>query len=105
MEQGASLSAGKMQNALLKNALPLVHCHYEGPAARHINTVGNNYIITVNSDNTVDVFRRGQEYKLKTLNIEVMRCSLTHNDVLLIGTEERMLYMIDTVDFEIVDRV
>lgn len=76
MEQGASMTAGKMQNALLKQSLPTVHCHYNGQAARHINTVGSDFIICVNSDHLVDVFRRGQPKKVKTLNIEVMRCSL-----------------------------
>ena len=59
MEQGASMTAGKMQNALLKQSLPQVHCIYNGQAARHINTVGSEFIICVNSDHLVDVFRRG----------------------------------------------
>lgn len=45
-----------MQNALLKQSLPAVHCHYDGVACRHINTVGSEHIITVNNDNQVDVF-------------------------------------------------
>jgi hypothetical protein len=41
MEQGNRESAGKMQNSLLKNTLPTVHCQYDGVACRHINTVGD----------------------------------------------------------------
>ena len=42
--------------------------------------------------------------KVKTLEIEYMRCSLHHNNHLFIGTEEEMIFMISLPDFTILDR-
>lgn len=94
-----------MQNALLKQSLPSVHCTYEGQAARHINTVGDDFLITVNNEHKVDVFRRGMASKIKTLDIEYMRCSLVHENFVFIGTEEKMLYLVDAVNFNILDKL
>ena len=76
LEQGRSQNAGKLQNALPKQAQPEMHCQYEGQAARHINTVGRDYIITVNSEHKVDIFKRGNPQRVKELDIEYMRFSL-----------------------------
>ena len=48
---------------------------------------------------------RGETKKIKTLEISYMRYSLVVEDLLFIGTEEKMIYMIDTKTFEIVDRI
>ena len=42
--------------------------------------------------------------KVKTLEIEYMRCSLHHDNHLFIGTEEEMIFMISLPDFTILDR-
>ena len=59
MEQGRSQHAGKLQYALLKQSAPTVHCSYVGQAARHMNVVGEDHILVVNSEHKVDVIRRG----------------------------------------------
>lgn len=56
--QGSDSNSGKMQHALLKQSLPAVHCSFEGLAARHINSVNSQYLVTVNADHGVDVYRR-----------------------------------------------
>lgn len=71
-----------------------------------MNAVGDDHILVVNSEHKVDVFKRGSPRKLKTLDIEYMRYSLTVADNLLfIGTEEKMLYLVDALTFEILDRI
>ena len=52
-----------MQHALLKQSAPDVHCSYSGQAARHINSVGEDFLITVNAEHKVDVFKRGDPKK------------------------------------------
>lgn len=42
--------------------------------------------------------------KIKTLEIEYMRCSLHHDNHLFIGTEEELIFMISLPDFTILDR-
>ena len=76
-----------------------------GNAARHINSVGADYFIAVNIDNQVDVFKRGEARKIKTLEISFMRYSLVVDDLLFIGTEEKTIYMLETRTFEILDRI
>jgi hypothetical protein len=73
--QGADSNSGKMQHSLLKQSLPAVHCSFEGLAARHINSINGQYLVTVNTDHGVDVYRRNGG-KVKSLEIEYMRCSL-----------------------------
>ena len=34
-----------------------------------------------------------------------MRCSLVHNEFLFIGTEEKMVYMVSTDNFDILDKM
>ena len=51
------------------------------------------------------MYLRGQAKKIKTLDITYMRYSLVVEDLLFIGTEEKMIYMIDTTTFEIIDSV
>jgi len=94
-----------MQHALLKQSVPAVHCQFYGQAARHINCVGEDYILVVNSEHKVDVFKRGDPRKLKTLDIEYMRYSLVIGDILFIGTEEKTLYMLNALTFELIDRI
>jgi hypothetical protein len=48
---------------------------------------------------------RGEAQKIKTLEITYMRYSLVVDDLLFIGTEEKMIYMVDTISFEIIDRM
>ncbi len=48
---------------------------------------------------------RGEAKKIKTLEITYMRYSLVVEDLLFIGTEEKMIYMIDTRTFEIVSSI
>jgi len=48
---------------------------------------------------------RGQAKKIKTLDITYMRYSLVVGDLLFIGTEEKIIYMIDTTTFEIIDNI
>ena len=48
---------------------------------------------------------RGEAKKIKTLDINYMRYSLVVEDLLFIGTEEKMIYMIDTRTFEIVSSI
>lgn len=48
---------------------------------------------------------RGEVKKIKTLEITYMRYSLVVEDLLFIGTEEKMIYMIDTRTFEIVSSI
>ena len=48
---------------------------------------------------------RGEAKKIKTLEITYMRYSLVVEDLLFIGTEEKMIYMIDTRIFEIVSSI
>jgi hypothetical protein len=42
---------------------------------------------------------------VKTFDIEYMRYSLVVDNHLFIGTEEKLLYLIDTQSFEVVDRI
>ena len=94
-----------MQHALLKQSTPELYAQYIGQAARHINSVGDYHFIAVNSDHQVDVYKRGEARKIKTLEINFMRYSLVVGGLLFIGTEEKMIYMVETKSFEIVDRV
>ena len=105
LEQGRAQGAGKLQYALLKQSAPMVHCSYIGQAARHMNVVGEDHILVVNSEHRVDVFKRGDARKVKTLDIEYMRYSLVMHNLLFIGTEEKMLYLVDALTFEILDRL
>ena len=59
----------------------------------------------MNSEHKVDVFKRGDARKVKTLDIEYMRYSLVVGDLMFIGTEEKMLYLVDALTFEILDRI
>lgn len=61
--------------------------------------------MVVNSEHKVDVFKRGDPRKIKTLDIEYMRYSLVLGDILFIGTEEKTLYMLDALTFELLDRI
>ena len=61
--------------------------------------------MVVNSEHKVDVFKRGDPRKLKTLDIDYMRYSLVMHNLLFIGTEEKMLYLVDALTFEILDRI
>ena len=70
-----------------------------------MNAVGEDHILVVNNEHKVDVFKRGATRKLKTLDIEYMRYSLVVNNMLFIGTEEKMLYLIDALTFDILDRI
>ena len=70
-----------------------------------MNAVGEDHILVVNNEHKVDVFKRGASRKIKTLDIEYMRYSLVINNLLFIGTEEKMLYLIDALTFEILDRI
>ena len=70
-----------------------------------MNAVGEDHILVVNNEHKVDVFKRGASRKIKTLDIEYMRYSLVLNNLLFIGTEEKMLYLIDALTFEILDRI
>jgi hypothetical protein len=82
-----------------------MHCQYEGQAARHINTVGRDYIITVNNEHKVDIFKRGHQQRVKELDIEYMRFSIVVGTYLFIGTEEKLLYLVDTKNFNILDKI
>jgi hypothetical protein len=62
-------------------------------------------MICVNNELKVDVFRRGNQQKLKSLDIEYMRCSLVHEKFVFIGTEEKMIYMVSVPSFTIVDQL
>lgn len=68
---------------------------FNGQAARHINVVGDDYLLSVNAEYAVEIYQRGVEEKLKTLDISYMRASKQIGDLLFIGTEEKMLYLID----------
>ena len=70
-----------------------------------MNQVGEDHILVVNSEHKVDVFKRGDARKVKTLDIEYMRYSLVVGDLLYVGTEEKMLYLVDALTFEILDRI
>lgn len=48
---------------------------------------------------------RGEPKKIKTLDITYMRYSLVVADLLFIGTEEKLLYLVDIQHFEILDRM
>lgn len=100
-----SRGSGKLQHALLKSSTPIVHCIYDGQAARHINQIDDEFIIAVNSEHKVDIFRRGDNKKIKTLDIEYMRYSLVVDNYLFIGTEEKLLYLIDASTLEVIDRI
>ena len=105
LEQGKSQSAGKLQYALLKQSAPNVYCQYFGQAARHINIIDEDHILVTNLEHKVDVYKRGDPRKMKTLDIEYMRYSLVSDNKLFIGTEEKMLYMLDALTFEILDKI
>jgi hypothetical protein len=53
----------------------------------------------------VDIFRRGEPKRYKELDIEYMRYSLVIDQLLFIGTEEKLLYMVDTSSFKILDKI
>lgn len=103
--QGRSRGSGKLQHALLKSSTPNVHCQYDGQAARHINQINDDFIIVVNSEHKVDVFKRGDPRKIKTFDIEYMRYSLVVENYLFIGTEEKLLYLIDVETLEVIDQI
>lgn len=104
LEQANLENSGKMQSSLLNMSTPLVHCQYYGHAARHLNAF-DDFIVVVNSEHKVDVFKRGQNKRVKTLDIEYMRYSVKLGNKLFIGTEEKLLYLVDAVSFEILDRL
>lgn len=104
MEQANLENSGKMQSSLLNMSTPVVHCQYYGHAARHLNAF-DDFILVVNAQHKVDVFKRGQNKRVKTLDIEYMRYSVKLGSRLFIGTEEKLLYLIDAVSFEILDRL
>ena len=85
-------------------AQPTVHAQFYGHAARHLNCF-DDFIIVVNSDHKVDVFKRGNINRVKTLDIEYMRYSVKLGNRLFIGTEEKLLYLVDAVSFQILDRL
>ena len=91
-----------MQSSLLNMATPVVHCQFYGHAARHLNSF-DDFICVVNSEHKVDVFKRGNNRRVKTLDIEYMRYSLKIGNRLFIGTEEKRLFLVDAVSFEILD--
>lgn len=62
-------------------------------------------MITVNNEHKVDVFRRNNPIKIKTLDIDYMRCSLVTESHIYIGTEEKMLFIVDVVNFNIVSSI
>ena len=66
--------------------------------------IDQDHILITNLEHKVDVFKRGDPRKVKTLDIEYMRYSLVTENLLFIGTEEKMLYMLDALTFEILDR-
>ena len=103
LEQGKS--AGRVNGSMLKKSAPIVHCAYMGQAARHINVVGEDYILVVNSEHKVDVYKRGDPKNVKTLDIDYMRYSLVVGSLLFIGTEEKLLYMLDALTFEVIDKI
>ena len=78
----------------------MVHAIYSGKAAGHINTVKDDYLISVNPELSIDVFSRSEQRKIKIINIALMRCSLVVEDLLFIGTEESNLHMLDAVSLE-----
>ena len=61
--------------------------------------------MVVNSEHKVDVYKRGDPRKLKTLDIDYMRYSLVIGSLLFIGTEEKMLFMLDALTFDIIDKM
>jgi hypothetical protein len=67
--------------------------------------VNDEFIIVVNSEHKVDVFRRGDPHKVKTFDIEYMRYSVVIENYLLIGTEEKLLYLIDVQTLELIDQI
>ena len=83
--------------------MPEVLCQYDSLAARHVNSINNDYILTVNTDHGVDICKRNGGKK-KTLDIEYMRCSLVVGNLLLIGTEEKLVHLVDTKDLNVKDR-
>lgn len=71
-----------------------------------MNQIGPDHILVGNSEHKVDIFKRGDPIKVKTLDIEYMRFSLLiDNDLLFIGTEEKMLYLLDATTFETLDQI
>ena len=70
-----------------------------------MNLIGDDFILTTNDEHKVDMHRRGSQTKLKTLDIEYMRYSLAFGQYLFIGTEEKMLYLVDAQTFDILDRI
>lgn len=76
---------------------------FSGQAARHMNCVGDDYILTVNSEYRTEVFQRGVDASVKTLDISYMRASRQVGNFLFIGTEEKMIYLVDITSFEILD--
>ena len=48
---------------------------------------------------------RGNMKKLKTLEVEYMRCSLHVKDVVFIGTEEKLCYMVETTNFSTLAKI
>jgi len=67
--------------------------------------IDEDHILVTNLEHKVDVFKRGDPRKVKTLDIEYMRYSLVLDNLLFIGTEEKMLYMLDALTFEILDKI
>ncbi len=53
----------------------------------------------------MDVFKLGTPYRVKELDIEYMRFSIVVGAHLFIGTEEKLLYMVETKNFNIVDKI
>lgn len=70
-----------------------------------MNLISDKHILAVNEEHKVDIIERHSTRKVKTLEIEYMRYSLVFKNYLFIGTEEKMLYLIDLKSFEILDRI
>ena len=71
----------------------------------HINEVGNDFYLVVNDNYSVDVYSRSSSKKVKTLDVEYMRYSIVMDGLLFIGTEEKILYMLDLQTFDVIDRI
>jgi len=61
MEQGKQhKDSERISSKLFMNLNSSAQQYYNGQAARHLNTIGNDILLVSNSENKVDVFKRDE---------------------------------------------
>jgi len=89
-----------------------LHKEYETPSfvyrvrncvVRHIQVVGDSFLLTNGENDNIDVFDINQPVALKALNIQgrQMNCSIVTSDKVFIGCRDRRVFIYDKFNFDL----